>query len=374
MRSIDVLIVGGGPAGAACAALLAASGRSVELVDAGPRGRAKCCGDCLHPSGLAELDRLGCGDLVRSFGVATIEGEAWLATERGPRLVVGASFGSGGIAVPRTALDPLLLSVAEARGVTVRHGVRAVVGRADDDSAEVTVGGEPIRARLVIGADGLSSRVARAAGLTAARIGRKFGFALDVAGCPPHRWRTGTIAMLVGGGGYLGVVGDGTGRLHLAALLAADASAPTRPGETIAFFADRFPELAAALGPDWEGRAGPALGAGPMPWRTLRRTAPSVALVGDAAGYVEPFTGEGMGWALRSARCLVEAIVGRARFDRTARDRYEIAWSEALAARHRRTALVAALVERPRALQAVAVARSAFPRIGRFALERLVPR
>jgi 2-polyprenyl-6-methoxyphenol hydroxylase-like FAD-dependent oxidoreductase len=114
--------------------------------------------------------------------------------------------------------------------------------------------------------------------------------------------------MFVADGGYLGVISQRDRMLHCGALVAADAPMPTKPLEAIGWFVDRSPLLSDAFGPGWRSRAERIVASGPMPWRTTARTTSTVALLGDAAGYIEPFTGEGMRWAMASAWELANAI------------------------------------------------------------------
>ena len=359
-------MIGGGPAGSVTAIGLARRGWSLQLVDARPLGGAKCCGHCLHPGAFDLLRALSLERVVRSIALAsTPRGRVLLP---GDRILFDEVFDDGGAVVTRAALDAALIAAAQAAGVVVRQPATARV--AADGSVEVHERGHRVSCRptLIVGADGLGSGVARAASLVdRSRTGRKFGFACDVERSTSARGYG--ISMHVAGGGYLGVVQETDESAHLAGLLPSGSDAPTRPRDAMRWFAERFPSLR-ALGPI----VGPVTAAGPMPWRTTGRTTDRVALVGDAAGYVEPFTGEGMMWAIQSALLLVDAV-GDGAFDAAARGRYESAWQEHVERRLRRCALVAGIVERPRALRTVAALRVVVPAVlARRALRKLVPR
>ena len=185
-----------------------------------------------------------------------------------------------------------------------------------------------LRCRLVVGADGLGSAVARAAGLNrAASVGRKFGFAFDLDCSSAEVIPRDTVEMFVVNGGYLGVVNHGRGMLHVAGLVARRAGIARNPYSFIDSVTVRFERLQqTALNRLDRGHCSQLLAAGPMPWRPWTVANDCVALVGDAAGYVEPFTGEGMSCALESAEALADVLA----------DQSPGAWTAATARRYRR--------------------------------------
>ncbi len=385
MEEREAIIIGGGPAGAVAAWRLAVAGWRVVMAERRADGAAKCCGHCLHPEAFRILDAMGVGDAVRRASVGqTRRGRVLVDGDRDVidvRFTRGAS--GGGCIIPRRTFDALLRAAAASAGAEVRTEVAArvvSVGRSDGAGAVVDLRsaadadgeGERFEAALLIGADGCGSSVARAAGLVdTAGVGRKFGVSMDLAlegeaSLRAARQFDGTITMFVVEGGYLGVVREGADRVHCGALVAADAPMPTRPREALAWFVERSASLAELIGDrgpsdeGWEGRIANIVASGPMPWRTTSRTADRVALVGDAAGYIEPFTGEGMRWAIESAWALGEAI-GEGRWDQAARSRYERAWRERIAPMHRRCARVATLAGASRVLSGIGTARGWMP-------------
>jgi flavin-dependent dehydrogenase len=295
--SHDVLVVGGGPAGSTTARLLALRGRKVLLLDRARFPRAKACGECLNPGAVAALARLGVLEDVLALGPAPLDGwavgaERALARGRFP-------VGQGGLALDRARLDHALLDAARRAGVEVREGTRVLPG-------DPALGA----ARVVVGADGLRSVVARsvAAYRRTPRI-RKLSITLHVEGVAldPREGRIWLDA--------LGTVGlaplDPAGRLWNATVVA---DAPTRgrevAGDPAAFALGRLAAVLAAMpdaGPPPRLVAGPWT-SGPFDWPARRAVADGVVLVGDAAGYFDPLTGQGIFRALRSAELAAGAI------------------------------------------------------------------
>lgn len=124
------------------------------------------------------------------------------------------------------------------------------------------------------------------------------------------------------------------------------------PAAIVRRFARTFPALRERLADPEVSRPVAVHATGPLPWRPPTPVG-AVALVGDAAGYVEPLTGEGMAWAIESAEALV-ATIGRLGWNATGAAAYRRAWLERCAASHGRCAIVAALAGRPRTLGTLA--------------------
>ncbi len=367
----DAVVIGGGPAGSLSALLLAKLGWRVALIERGGRFRDKACGHCLNLAVHPLLQREGLLDDVRARSVGRSQRLRVHLGQREPATIALADDHRAGgyLLVPRREFDQLLRDRAARAGVTVVQSARACLRSTNDHGAVVEVKlpqrqTRRLRCRLVIGADGLRSGVAQAAGLAATkkRIGRKFGFSLDVR-CPrADLLARETIEMFVVPGGYLGVVNQGRGLLHLAGLVSPHDADASRPVSFVATVARRFDLLrrvglanAAAL------HAVKVLGAGPIPCRPRAVAGDCVALVGDAAGYVEPFTGEGMSWALTSAEVLAEVVADQSPGDWTpaVARRYARAWRDRIGRRQRLCQLVSWSLGRPRlmGLLAGAVAR-----------------
>src|SRR5262245_15736744 len=207
-------------------------------------------------------------------------------------------FGHGpGLGIRRTALSEAMLARARELGAEIRFG-EAVTGfdPVSQGRVRVQVGARDLEARLLVGADGLHSRIRRAAGLAAPPRGclrhgmrRHFRAAPQAPFVEVH-WTDGAEAY---------VTPVGREEIGVALLWG---GAATRYAELL----ERFPRLARRL--SGAEPTSPVEGAARLHERAVRRFAPGVALVGDAAGHLDPLTGEGVTLGLRCARSLVDAV------------------------------------------------------------------
>lgn len=318
---VPVLVVGGGPAGAVTALLLARAGWDVELVDRTRFPRGKACGECLSPGGVAALARIGLLRTILGTKPALLEG--WEMGSPGSTPAVGR-FGRGDAAlgIERSSFDHALLRQASREGVQVREGVRVV--HVDPGTAERPAtahlrhvdGTEEVRAaRLLVGADGLHSRVAADIGLTLP-LGspRKASLSWRIGGSGPSRHRG---RLVLGDGLTVGLAPVGPSeRARWNATLVVDPR--LRPGVTPVRGWPLLLEMlddAARTGRGDGWHHGPMLLEGPWGAGSFRRPTCSAAsgrvlLVGDAAGYFDPLTGQGIYRALRSAE-LAASFVDR---------------------------------------------------------------
>jgi flavin-dependent dehydrogenase len=298
-REWDVLIAGAGPAGAFAALALARHGLRVLLVDKAAFPRYKVCGACLNPRALAVLNAAGLGALAERCGAEPIK--AFHAAIRGRDLTLAVS---GGVALSREAFDAALIQAAIGGGAQFLPGTVACLAAGTKPAAELRQGRQcgAASSRLVLCADGLGSRLIRAAVKDVPRVAQdsRVGAGVIVAAAPAF-YEAGVIFMACGARGYVGLVRVEDGRLNVAAafdrgfvrtLGGAGAAAAAILNEV---GWPPIPQLAEEI---WRGTA--RLTVQPPCLASER-----VFVLGDAAGYVEPFTGEGIAWALASAQAVV---------------------------------------------------------------------
>ena len=295
---VDYAIVGGGPAGLAVAILAALAGRRAVVIERTRGPVDKACGEGLMPPAVAWLGRMGvevapaCAHPFR--GIRYVDGE----------VVAEADFVEGpGLGIRRTALSSAMRLRAAALGVDLRQGCEAgaFTVHADHVVLETTRGA--VESRWLVGADGLHGRVRKACGFSATtaprrRVGvrRHFRVAPWSDFVEVH-WADGVEA-------YVTPVGPE--RVGIAFLWSA---AGGRRGDQGGFLA-RFPQLLARLGPASAAPETAQRGAGPFDVRVEPIARGRVLLVGDASGYLDAITGEGLSLAFASAAALVEATVG----------------------------------------------------------------
>jgi len=293
---IDLLVAGGGPAGLATALFGARAGLEVTVVEPRSGTVDKACGEGLMPGALEALTGLGvqpAGHPIR--GIRYTDGS---------REAVAAFPAAAGRGVRRTVLHDALREAAVAAGVTLHQGR---IGTVEQDADRVTAGG--LTARYLAAADGLHSPVRASLGLDLPDAGpRRYGLRRHYATAPwtdlvDVHWAADSEA-------YVTPVGPD---LVGVALLGGRSAGFEESLRAFPALRDRLPADAVTA----------TRGAGPLRQRVRARVAGRVLLVGDAAGYVDALTGEGIAVSLGCAAALVESVAA----DRPAD--YERTWRRA---------------------------------------------
>jgi menaquinone-9 beta-reductase len=303
--SWDVLVAGAGPAGSIAALVLARAGARVLIIDRDAEPRGKLCGDTLNPGAVSLLEELAAGD---GPVAASPRIPGWIVTAPGVRMRSGYRPGLAGRTVERRWLDPWLLGLAVAAGARFEGGLRVRGAIVDSSGAcpvvrGVTVAsrgrssGSPLAAGLTIAADGRTSVVGRSVGLTRYRPSpRRWAFGTYVTGiADAGEWGE----MHVRRGLYLGIARVDGATFNVCA--ATGARPPGRtPREVLRGVIAADPILAARFADatfDREVRVLGPLGVdAPVPGMA------GLLLAGDAAGFIDPMTGDGLHLAMRGGR------------------------------------------------------------------------
>jgi len=312
--TVDAVVVGGGPAGALTAALLAKRGRRVVLLERSPAYRWRACGvfaspaavDMLRKAGLEEADIARIARPIPAMRVETAAGTSF-------RLTYGddGQFVASAVGFDRSALDPLLVDMAAASGVVVRLGETVT---SVEEGRVMLAGGVSIRAAIIVGADGLRSVVARSFGVDRpARLAPRVGLTFHVTDQRPEGRDDARIVLF--DGGYVGLAPVPGRRVNVGIVLGGPwLERLRREGAEATVGAVLGAVPPAPNDPvDWStaNRCDSIEGASPLGVRAERRAGRGWLLVGDAAGFLDPFTGEGLHRALTSAS-LAAAAVNRA--------------------------------------------------------------
>lgn len=342
----DVIVVGAGPAGSSAAYWCAQAGLDVLVLEKAEFPRDKICGDGLTPRAVAELVRMG---------VPLRERDGWIRNE-GLRVFGGghvvqlpwpelSSYPSFGLARPRLTLDQLLAEHARAAGAKLLERT-AVTGPVLDERTGRVVGvtARPVdaqgrrsgaevtyRARVVLAADGVSSRLATALGRQP-RADRPLGVAVRTYFRSPRHddaWMESHLELwdgapgrsnLMPGYGWIFALGDGTVNVGLGSVSSTAAA-------TKIDYKDLFGRWMANAPSEWaftpENQLGPVRGAAlPMGFNRGPLYDGGLMLLGDAGGMVSPFNGEGIAYGLQAGRVAAEAVAqGLARTSTAGRER-----------------------------------------------------
>lgn len=292
MDLVDVAIIGGGPAGSSCAAFCAAAGLRTLVIEREKFPREKVCGDCINPACWPVLERLEVAEQIRNSPHGRLDAVEFIAIN-GKKLRVDLPRGDHGeIAIKRSLFDHLLLNHARALGTEVCEEATVIgLDRTSAENWKIDIVRETVLARVVVGADGRNSTVARLRNLLP-RLERE-RVALQ-AHIPLPRNFGDRIVLQFLPEGYSGQAPVNDRELNLCLV----GTPPTI--SSLRSWAERNFALAAG-----------------QPWRTitpLTRDPVPVAhenlfFIGDAARVVEPFTGEGIYYALRSGELAANVIM-----------------------------------------------------------------
>jgi menaquinone-9 beta-reductase len=352
-RDADVIVVGAGPSGSSAAYWMALAGLNVALLEKTEFPREKVCGDGLTPRGTRALVEMG----------IDVSAEAGWLHNKGLRVIGGglrlelpwpelASFPNYGLVRPRADLDQLLVNQAVKAGAQL-HERTAVTGPIQDAAGRVVgvtaVTGEdkrPVqfRAPLVVACDGVSGRLAIALGIQR-NDKRPMGVAvrryyqsprtnddhleswLELWDGPPGA----DDAKLLPGYGWIFGMGDGTVNVGLGVL-------SSSAGYQRTDYRALLTSWLASTPPEWglreENACGPTRGAGlPMGFNRSPHYRDGILLVGDAAGSVNPFNGEGIPYAMESGKLAAESVIqALARPEGSNRERALAGYPQAMAA------------------------------------------
>lgn len=369
----DAIVVGAGPAGSFAAGQLARRGARTLLVDRKLFPRPKVCGACLNGHALRVLASAGLGDLVHSLGAMPLRRFQVHSGSRTASLRLPT-----GAAVSRDRFDTALVQQALAAGAGFLPGVNCKLlphERPDAPHRDVEltpVGDEPlartIRGRIVVMATGLGHPAALPEDVFRSRVHPRSRIGVSGVLGEPCGFDPGTIFMAVGRRGYAGLVQIEDGALNVAAALeAAFVRQCGGPGTAVARLLDDtgLPPLSAAGPAVWNGTL-------PLTRRARPLAAERVFLIGDAAGYAEPFTGEGIGWALTAAAAVVPlACAGIAHWDFRIAKQWARVYGRQIGRRQRVCRWIAAGLRRPRLAMGVLRVLSCSPWVANPLIRRI---
>jgi flavin-dependent dehydrogenase len=294
----DVAIAGGGPAGAACATLCAEAGLRTLVLEKSLFPRDKVCGDCLNPGCWPVLEQLGVADQVLAAPHSRVGSVAFAGAD-GRR--VALPIDAGEIAITRRVLDAILLwRSAEAGAEIFQDRTLRGLSREAGGLWRIDAGDRIFAARRLVAADGRNSTVSRLLGVAPAARRDRVGLQAHVPAGACQAGHAGPAGLALGielhllPQGYCGVAPVGDGVRNFCLVATAD-----RLDALKAAVSARF---AIAAGQDWRAIA-------PLERAPVGPLLDGVVYIGDAARVVEPFTGEGIYYALHSAMLAAAHIV-----------------------------------------------------------------
>ncbi len=303
-REWDVVIIGSGPAGAFAAYLLGQFSANVLLVDKAQFPRAKVCGCCINNAAINLLESNSLQNLLSEQGAVQLKDLHLF--ESNQRAIINLPRG---VSLSRNQFDSALVRAAMTRGVTFLPGAPAQVLNASMDERSVRLGNhrysKTVDAKVVIVADGLSGRALEGHQEFdfVTKANSRFGCGTIVEDAPDF-YQAGRIYMACSSSGYVGLVRLEDGRVDVAAAMDRHFSR-TNSGPAIAaakiLQMSNLPVPASLTTTHWSGTEA-------LTRKRERIAGERLFILGDSCGYAEPFTGEGIAWALASAAGVIELV------------------------------------------------------------------
>jgi menaquinone-9 beta-reductase len=333
-----VTVIGAGPAGALAAALLAKQGVEVTLVEKSAFPRHKVCGCCLSPTAVAMLEKAGFSGVAEELKAVPLK--QMQLHFRSSRMTLPLVHSKS---ISRAALDQALVREAVSAGAVFLPETSATIESIAKYGCNVEIGDESFTSKVVIAADGLSGTSLRKLSSMRTQVApnSKVGTG-SISARDSSSYEDGTIYMCVGDGGYVGMVRLEDGALDIAAALEPEYLRKMHnPSDAIVRILRscklEIPKDIHEL--DWKGTVA-------LTRQRERVASRRVFAIGDCAGYVEPFTGEGIAWAFTAALNVVPLAARGSTIwsDALARDWQRIYFSE-VRARQGRTAMVAGFLD-----------------------------
>jgi geranylgeranyl reductase family protein len=291
MEIFDVAIVGGGPAGSTCAAFCAAAGLRTLLLEREKFPREKVCGDCLNPASGPILHRLGIAERIRQLPHGTLDVVEFIAIG-GQKVIVDLPSGEREIAIKRSLFDELLLRrVAELGGAVRDATTVSAIEKNASDRWQITTGGHIFETAVLVGADGRNSTIARLCNLLPRPERERIALQAHIP--LPNSFGDRVVLQFLRHG-YSGQAPVNSKELNLC-LVSEPSQMPALRG-----WAEK--QFFLSQNQSWRTVT-------PLTRAAIPPAHENLFLIGDAARVIEPFTGEGIYYALRSGELAADAIV-----------------------------------------------------------------
>lgn len=365
----DALVIGAGPAGALAARELSRRGMKTLLIEARSFPRDKVCGGCFNGRAMAVLESVGLGNLLARLGAVSLSSIEIQTAGRKQQVSLPDS-----VAVSRRALDSALVTEAVHEGSEFLSETSAkVLPQTFDDVRHVTLGQRggssiTVRARIVLACDGLGHSSLHQLPLFRCRVAKRSRIGVGAVGKDDSgTYRPGQVVMAVGKFGYVGITVVEEGGLNLAASLDAGLLQKRKLRDAVLDIlrATNTPISETVHQMNFRGTP------------KLTRTTPLMAaerlfLLGDATGYIEPFSGEGIARALTAA-CVVAPLACRVAADwtPTIAQQWSRIYKQSLGHRQFISRALAILARHPRATQAAMGCLGIYPQLGEIIARRI---